>query len=203
MRQLPTSGDRALDELIEDAVGKFQDPAPKARREAVERLWDAWERLKTLEESSNKRLSTEKLISRTASGGPFRDVLEEEARKLTNVGNQFHIRHFESDRSEISRPEHHEYPFHRLYALIHLLSRHLSRLLHMADAQAIIIAGMMTTIIVALIVGVMTTGTAMATMIMVLPAVMVPVVMVAIVITGWPGVPLLVWPWPANGKASW
>src|SRR6185295_4136112 len=46
MGRLPPSGDDKLDTIIRDASQKFRDPAPRARAEAVERLWDAWERLK-------------------------------------------------------------------------------------------------------------------------------------------------------------
>jgi hypothetical protein len=43
------SGDQKLDELFETARAKFLDPNPEIRRESVEKLWDAFERLKTLE----------------------------------------------------------------------------------------------------------------------------------------------------------
>ncbi|MDZ7842164.1 MAG: hypothetical protein U5R46_15290 [Gammaproteobacteria bacterium] len=121
MKQVPTSGDRTLDGLISDAIQKFRDPAPKAHREAVERLWDAWERLKSLDEESNKKVSVGLLLSRAAPPGPVRELLENEATTLTEIGNQFHIRHFESDRSELARPEYIDYLFHRLYAMMHLL----------------------------------------------------------------------------------
>lgn len=54
MSNLPTSGDATLDSLLRDACLKFKDPAPRARAEATEKLWDAWERLKSLEVQGNK-----------------------------------------------------------------------------------------------------------------------------------------------------
>jgi hypothetical protein len=51
----------------------------------------------------------------------FRAVLDSEARALTSIGNDFHIRHFEANRAEIARIEHYDYLFHRLFALMYLL----------------------------------------------------------------------------------
>jgi hypothetical protein len=46
---LPHSGDDVLDQLLREAMNSFRDPAPAARQQAAERLWDAWERLKSLD----------------------------------------------------------------------------------------------------------------------------------------------------------
>jgi len=120
MGNLPTSGDATLDAMLDEAARKFRDPAPGARREAVERLWDAWERIKSLD-ASNKQLSVQLLLDDASQEPHFRKLLETEARALTDIGNQFHIRHFETNRTEIAAIEHYDYLFHRLYALMHLL----------------------------------------------------------------------------------
>lgn len=121
MGKLPTSGDATLDAMLDDAARKFRDPAPGTRREAVERLWDAWERIKSLDASHNKQLSVQILLNGASREPHFRKVLETDARALTDIGNQFHIRHFETNRTEITSVEHYDYLFHRLYALVHLL----------------------------------------------------------------------------------
>jgi hypothetical protein len=121
MGKLPASGDALLDTLIADACANFKDPAPKARQEATEKLWDAWERLKSLEISEDKRLSVGRLLDYASSEPIFRALLEGEAKSLTDIGNKFHIRHFETNRVALSQPEQFDYLFHRLYALIHLL----------------------------------------------------------------------------------
>jgi hypothetical protein len=121
MGKLPASGDALLDALIADACAKFKDPAPKARQEATEKLWDAWERLKSLEISEDKRLSVGRLLDYASSEPNFRNLLEEESKALTTIGNNFHIRHFETNRVALSQPEQFDYLFHRLYALMHLL----------------------------------------------------------------------------------
>lgn len=121
MGQLPTSGDSALDGLLKDACTRFRDPAPKSRAEATEKLWDAWERLKSIEIQGNKRLSVSRLLDLASPDSMFRDYLESEANALTEIGNKFHIRHFETDKTPLVEPEQHDYLFHRLYALMHFL----------------------------------------------------------------------------------
>lgn len=115
------SGDQTLDAMLKDACTKFRDPAPKARAEATEKLWDAWERLKSTEAAGNKRQSIGILLERAASEATFRALLEAEARLLTDIGNKYHLRHFETDKISIEDAGHYEYLFHRLYALINLL----------------------------------------------------------------------------------
>lgn len=120
MGHLPESGDSTLDAMLREAIKRFRDPAPESRKAAVERLWDAWERLKSLEASGNKRLSVQALSERAATSTSFHAVLEAEAQTLTDIGNHYHIRHFEQDRSEIPTIELYDYLFHRMYALLHL-----------------------------------------------------------------------------------
>jgi hypothetical protein len=121
MGVLPPSGDHTLDGLLKDACTKFRDPAPQSRAEATEKLWDAWERLKTIEVHGNKRLSVAKLLDQTSPEQTFREILEVEARALTEIGNNFQIRHFEIGKVALSQPEHCDYLFHRLFALMHLM----------------------------------------------------------------------------------
>lgn len=117
------SGDPKLDELLEVARAKFLDPDPSVRRESLEKLWDAFERLKTLEPGSDKRASANALIEKSASETTFKALLGEEAKSLTVVGNTFHIRHSETSQVELQSDDHVDYLFHRLFALIWLLLR--------------------------------------------------------------------------------
>lgn len=121
MGQLPPSGDAVLDGLLAEACRNFKDSAPTAVRQAVEKLWDAWERLKTLRDRGDKRASAQAMLEATAGDPDFLKVLEQEAKVLTEIGNSFQIRHFETNRFQLSTPEHYEYLFHRLYALVHLV----------------------------------------------------------------------------------
>ncbi len=71
------TGDDALDSLLETARKKFLNHDPEIRKEALEKLWDAFERLKTLEISGNKRASVEKLLMNA--------VAEENLRRESNA----------------------------------------------------------------------------------------------------------------------
>lgn len=117
---LPASGDRHLDDLLAEALESFRKPTQRDRQKAVEKLWDAWERLKTLDNGS-KRMSVRLLLDGAASEAAFREVLERESTELTRIGNEFHIRHFETTKIPIDEAAQLDYLFHRLFALLHFL----------------------------------------------------------------------------------
>ena len=120
--QFPT-GDAELDRMLETARRKFCDPNEAIRREALESLWDAWERLKTLGDRSNKKTQITSLLDHIAglSSPNFREALEREANELTKIGNNFQIRHSERNQERLARSEHVDYLFHRLFALIQVI----------------------------------------------------------------------------------
>lgn len=124
MGTLPTSGDATLDDLLREAIKRFRDPAPTEHKLALERLWDAFERIKTLRLPSDKRRSVDELIAAASPDPAFREQLQQDARSLTEIGNAFHIRHFEANKSALNDPLHVEYLFHRLFALVRLLLYH-------------------------------------------------------------------------------
>ncbi len=117
----PPSGDEKLDSLLREAVERFTNRSPSARREALGLLWKAWERLKSLSEPADKRRSTQLMLSAAAREPEFRKLLEEEALELTRIGNTFHIRHSEVAQTEIEEDAQLEYLFYRLAALIMLV----------------------------------------------------------------------------------
>lgn len=121
------TGDTTLDQLLEIARHKFLSSDKNIRQEALEKLWDAWERLKTLERASDKKRSVGIILDRTASEPNLRGVLEDEATYLTNVGNKFMIRHTEVGKIPIGQQEQVDYLFHRMFALIRLILRSTGR----------------------------------------------------------------------------
>ena len=114
------TGDGTLDDLLEKARAKFLNPDPDTRHEGLEKLWDAWERLKSLENAGDKKLSVAALLDKVASEPNLRAVLEAEAKELTKIGNNFQIRHTEVGKVPISDSAHVDYLFHRLFSLIFL-----------------------------------------------------------------------------------
>ena len=50
----------------------------------------------------------------------LRIFLNEECKVLTNIGNQFQIRHFEKDKVQITNEAHIDYLYYRIFSFIHL-----------------------------------------------------------------------------------
>lgn len=99
---------------------------PNAARDAVEKLWDAFERLKTYYTNVNKQDSANKIISDMAAGNEdYINLFTEEFKKLTKVGNDFRIRHHETDKIEIADIRYYDYFFNRCLSLIALAVQYL------------------------------------------------------------------------------
>ncbi|RYE44009.1 MAG: hypothetical protein EOP24_25955 [Hyphomicrobiales bacterium] len=116
------TGDRTLDVMLDESRAKFSDPDPLIRREALERLFDSWERIKSLADS-NKAKSIQLILDRAAPEPAFRAILEQEARELTQIGNSQLLRHHELSQTPVIDPAHVDYLFHRLFALVELILR--------------------------------------------------------------------------------
>lgn len=113
------TGDDQLNEMLETARRKFLSTEDQERRESLEKLWDAWERLKTLAPGQHKKESITNLLD-AAADSPLRESLESEAKELTRLGNKLQIRHTEKHTVPVTRDEHVDYLFHRLFALVQL-----------------------------------------------------------------------------------
>jgi hypothetical protein len=114
------TGDERLNELLEIAYSKFVLPRSESRIESLEKIWDAFERMKTYFEE-NKRLSAPKLINIVSEDNTlFSEYLNSEFAQLTKIGNEFQIRHFERDKVKLESNLHIDYLFYRMSSLIHL-----------------------------------------------------------------------------------
>ncbi len=90
-------------------------------REGLEKLWDAFERVKTLEPGADKKAQTATLLDRVAGQRTsLRTRLDTESRELTEIGNRFQIRHTETDREPITDAAVVDYLFARAFALVWL-----------------------------------------------------------------------------------
>ena len=121
------TGDDALNELLERARTRFLSPNPATRRESLEAFWDAWERIKSLELPADKKESTKRILDKGSVEPNFRQVLEDEARFLTSIGNGFMIRHAEVGKIPVTDDEHVDFLFHKLFGMIRLLLRKSNR----------------------------------------------------------------------------
>lgn len=120
--QMFDTGDAELDRLLAYARSHFLSPKLDDRRDATEKLWDAFERMKTLEPGSDKRAQADGILDRAASRGTrMRDALADEARALTSLGNSLRIRHSEVTQEMIDRSEQLDWLFVRLFSFVRLL----------------------------------------------------------------------------------
>ncbi len=114
--------DLRLNELISSANNKFKSVTLEERLSALEKIWDAFERMKTYYEEINKKHSIEQLLE-LASGGNahLKEELDREAKELTRIGNEYQIRHFETDKKPIKNLEFIDYLFFRMMSFINLI----------------------------------------------------------------------------------
>jgi hypothetical protein len=122
-RTIFRTGDRTLDNMLEECRTKFSDRNPLVRREALERLWDGWERLKSLADPGDKKRSIKIILDATAAEPSLRARLEEEATELNSIGNSHLIRHSEVNQVPVIDVDQVDYLFHRLFAMIQLVLR--------------------------------------------------------------------------------
>jgi len=115
-----SSGEETLDQMITEACDKIRLPPSEAKQEALEKIWKAWERIKTIH-SADKKRGIEQLLEQAAPEETFRGRLQREAEELTEIGNAHGIRHSETDQKPLGKPEQFDYLFHRMLAMIYLL----------------------------------------------------------------------------------
>lgn len=87
---------------------------------AVEKIWDAFERLKTCYSPTlDKKKSVSKIIEDVSSNKePFKDLFNKEFIELTTIGNNFRIRHHEITKIDIDDERHYDYFYKRCLSLI-------------------------------------------------------------------------------------
>jgi hypothetical protein len=122
------TGDKDLDRLLHTARDKFSKPDFRVRYDALKDLWDAFERLKTLEPPYKKPDSARALIERASPEAKVQEMLDTEMRKEQEAfGNGFFIRHAHAEQVSLQTTEEIDYLFHRLFSLIWFLLRRTER----------------------------------------------------------------------------
>ena len=124
------TGDAQLDELLEAARTKYLSPDPAVRLEGLEKLWDALERLKTVEDGKDKKARVTELIEGAYAEPDARTRIDNELNELTKIGNTYNIRHFEKDRLPLPDDAFVDYLFQRCYSSIYLLLDKTDRIRH-------------------------------------------------------------------------
>lgn len=94
-------------------------PTFQAHKDAAEKIWDALERLKTYYTNMDKKASATKLVNDMAGGqADYITLFDAEFKALTDIGNNFRIRHHETNKIDITDIRHYDYFFNRCLSLI-------------------------------------------------------------------------------------
>ena len=90
---------------------------------AVEKIWDAFERIKTYYYPTlDKKKSVEKIINDISYGNEhIKKMFDIEFKVLTDIGNTYRIRHHEKNKLDISNDLYYEYFYKRCLSLISIL----------------------------------------------------------------------------------
>lgn len=112
------SNDKIINQLIQESIIYIRSPEGAKKQIAVEKIWDAFERLKTLK-SENKKISLHEMLTQVSYGSERQFAeLEVEFKKLTSIGNDFQIRHFEKGKIPIQNNSFREYLYFRILSLL-------------------------------------------------------------------------------------
>ena len=115
-----------IHDLLKEAIEKHMQPTVQAHRDAVEKIWDALERLKTYYATMDKKSSASKIVGDMAGGNQnYIALFNAEFKALTDIGNDFRIRHHETNKIDITDPRHYDYFFNRCLSLIALAIQYL------------------------------------------------------------------------------
>ena len=120
-------GEQGLKGLLQEAIFLHKSPYPADHKDAVEKIWDALERLKTYHAHLDKKQSLAKIIGdMSGEQEAFAVLFNDEFKALTAIGNDFRIRHHEINRTDILDDKHYDYFFNRCMSLISLALQYLT-----------------------------------------------------------------------------
>lgn len=118
--------EKGLKELVNESQEYYRSGNKQI---AVEKLWDAFERLKTYYSPAlDKKKSVSKIIEdMSGSNENFQSVYKTEFETLTSIGNNFRIRHHEKSKIDITDNRQYDYFYKRCLALVSVAILYLER----------------------------------------------------------------------------
>lgn len=109
-----------------EAIQLYKSPRPQSQHLSVEKIWDAFERLKTYYVTLDKRRSSTKIIEAIANNDTnYIKLFTDEFKSLTDIGNGYRIRHHETNKVDIYDDKYFDYFFNRCLSLIALAINYL------------------------------------------------------------------------------
>lgn len=119
IKSIESVSESGIQDLLNEAITKHMQPTFQAHRDATEKIWDALERLKTYYTDMDKKASATKIVTDIAGGQTdFVYLFDTEFKALTDIGNNFRIRHHETNKIDITDIRHYDYFFNRCLSLI-------------------------------------------------------------------------------------
>ena len=114
-----------LRELIKTAESYFKKEDIVSKQTALEKIWDALEKLKTYY-TTDKKQSVQMVINKISQeDAETTDIFNKEFDYLTKFGNTHQIRHFETGKTAIKDARMKEYWYTRCLALINLAIKYI------------------------------------------------------------------------------
>lgn len=121
---LVTIEEVGLKELLQEAAKYYEEDNLKI---GVEKLWDAFERLKTYYSPTlDKKKSINRIVRDISNNNAsYKEMFEKEFHDLTAIGNNFRIRHHETTKIDIEDDRHYDYFYKRCLSLISVAIQYL------------------------------------------------------------------------------
>ena len=124
--KLYSTKDTELNTLVEEAFERFIQSRFEDRKIALEKIWDAYERMKTYYQDMDKKESITELIQKVSNNDePYKKLLDTESDALMKIGNDFRIRHHETNKHNIINNNQVDYFFYRMVSFMALFLKYL------------------------------------------------------------------------------
>ena len=115
------SEEQELNNLISESEIYISKLSFREKRIGLEKIFDAFERMKTLK-CEDKKKSVESILNQiSGEDKEIIELLDDELTNLTRIGNSFSIRHHETNQKSLSSIHYIEYFYFRTLSLISLI----------------------------------------------------------------------------------
>jgi len=116
------TSDLETQKLLKLAVEKFYSKNFKEQKIGLEKIVDAYQRISSWENQSDKKKSIDSIITKISIQNPeTKKVIEKDFQSIWKIANDFMIRHTELNKRKINDPDFLEYLFYQYYISIRFI----------------------------------------------------------------------------------
>lgn len=116
------ANDLETQKLLKLAVEKFYSKNIKEQKIGLEKIVDAYQRISSWENQSDKKKSIDSIINKISNQDPeIKKTIEEDFQLMWKIANDFMIRHTELNKKKINDPDFLEYLFYQYYISIRFI----------------------------------------------------------------------------------